>query len=574
MYGKEINMGSKIKACIIGFCQKYTDKTACILACLHFIISFWTDRFLFTYDLADLSSPLMTAKSLLAWGCKAAFFVVVVALYNYIFYLVKKAPREYVRFVGIYFIFMVLLLFLTYPGIWRMDEFGILFTAGEAFFEFWQNYLTSLFYIVALMICPLPANVVLLQCFVISSLVGSILYGIWQLGLIRGKWIYALYLPFLCFPVLDSNLYPMRMSVYAYLELYMLVRLVLLRIKSMRGQQLACRDFISLLFIVPVVISLRTEAVYYFVAFPVCFLVFFADKLPRSMLRRLLCAIMALSLIVFIPQQLGSRLRNGKEYTLTSVVLPIVPLVYEARGELDRLLQSPPSKQDAFRQGLSAKEQRAEKLRGLLADIDQVINVDVAIAGYEEGKNGIALYWSEETFTRNYSDEQFRTFQTAYHKLILMYPKIFMKERIQTFLESGDLLENTTVIFDADGVPNHERFAAMMGNRPFSVKVRNAVICALELRRQGDYTHKLAAYTPVYHVMLPLLFLMGLLFYLCAKKSFACALLLAAHLCKVPLIFLTAPSRLFMYYYPVYLTGVFAMAVLAVWLCGGQKTRL
>lgn len=564
---KEFIMSFRNKTFLIQWYRENVDKTACILACLHFLLGFWTDRLIFTYHLWDFSSPLMIGKSLLTWACKVVFFVTLVIGYQYLFYLFKRAPKELRRFVLLYFALLFVLLLLTYPGIWRMDEFGLLFTAQEAFFDFWQNYLTSLFYIVALMICPLPANVILLQCFVISILAGSVIYGIRQLNLVKGKAVYALFVPFLSFPVLDSDLYPMRMSVYAPLELFFLVKLVLLHIRCSRGEKLTYKDFASLFAAVPVVISLRTEAVYYFVAFPVCLFVLFSGKISRRMLVKLLCGFMALSLLAFLPQQLGSRLRNGNEYALTSVVLPIVPLVHEAQQELTELENRQPSKQEAFRDGLSAEEQRKEELSRLLSRIDQVINVDVATAGYENGKNGIALYWSEGAFKRAYTDEQFEIFQKAYHELILLYPKVFFSERLQTFLQSGDLLENTTVIFDAKGVPNHERFAALLGNQALSVRVRNTVIEILELRQLGDYTDKLSVYPIVYHVMIPLLALLGLLLFLLMKKRFGYALLLSAHLCKVPLIFLTAPSRLFMYYYPVYLVGIFAIVYVFCRLC-------
>ena len=151
-------MYTKIKGEVSLFCHEYLNKTACILACLHFAVSFFTDRMIFTYVLFDFSSPLMMGKSAITWFCKLAFLAALLTFYNYLYYLIKKAPREYVRFIAVYFALLLVLLFLTYPGIWRMDEFGILFTAQEAFFEFWQNYLTSLFYIVALLFCPFEFN--------------------------------------------------------------------------------------------------------------------------------------------------------------------------------------------------------------------------------------------------------------------------------------------------------------------------------------------------------------------------------------------------------------------------------
>lgn len=172
------------------------------------------------------------------------------------------------------------------------------------------------------------------------------------------------------------------------------------------------------------------------------------------------------------------------------------------------------------------------------------------------------MFWSEADFERNYNDAQFATFKSAYYGLILRYPQVFLQERVETFLQSGDLLENTTEIYDTTDVPNHERFRNMWGNQALNKELRKKVISILELRQKDNYDEKMPAYGLVYHVTIPLCFLLLLLIGLMVKKKWDLALLLAAHLCKVPLIFLTAPSRLFMYYYPVYLLGVVVVWIL------------
>ena len=557
-------MYAKIKELIMDFCNKNLNKTACTVAFIHFVISFFSDRVIFTYKLIDFSKSIMIAKMAIAWGCKILFLIVLFVFYNYIYYLLKKASKEYVKFVGIYFAMMIGLLLLTYPGIWRMDEFGLLFTASEAFFDFWQNYLTDLFYIMALMFCPIPASIVLMQCLVISIIVGSILYQIQCIGLIKGKWIYGLYLPFLCLPVLSSNLYPIRMSLYAYFELFMLVKMVLLKYKAEQGHELEFKDFWAFLIVVPIVLTLRSEAVYYFVAFPLCFAIFFKDRIARDVKWRVLWGILIVSVILFLPQQIGNKMRNGNKYALTSMVLPIVPLVHAANNELMTL-------NGVSQRNDKGVQKQKEELKQMLVDIDQVINVEMALEGFEKGKNGISLFWAETDFQRKYSDEEFQNFQKAYRRLILRYPQVFIKERMQTFLESCDLLEDTTSIYEDNGIKNHERFASLFGNKAISKNVRNDVICALELRESGDYLQKMKIYPVVYHVMIPLIYLTGLFIFLCIQRKGEYALLLSVHLCKVPLIILTAPSRLFMYYYPVYLVGVFTMGFCFILKCSNKK---
>ena len=55
-----------------------------------------------------------------------------------------------------------------------MDEFGVLFSASKLFPVFWQNYLTSVFYILSLMLIPVPSGVIIIQMLCISLLAGDI----------------------------------------------------------------------------------------------------------------------------------------------------------------------------------------------------------------------------------------------------------------------------------------------------------------------------------------------------------------------------------------------------------------
>lgn len=525
------------------YVKEKLNKKCVILASLHWVISFFTDSLIFDYSLSDFSSLLQAGKSLLAIGSKVAFFFILIFMWHGLFYFFTKANRKFVKYTLIYLGIMTILLLLTYPGIFRMDEFGILFTAQVVFPEFWQNYLTSVFYIISMMLFPVPAGIVFTQCICISLVVGYLIYRIEAAGFIKGKMVYLMYVPFLLFPILDSNLYPMRMSLYAFLELLMLAEFVIAKIKkeSFSKLRLVCLALLGAL-----IICWRTEAIYYLVAFPVCFVVLFFKETTKKTKIRFVILLLAFSMVLYIPQKVGDKLRNGNKYALTGMVLPLAPLL-TACYEGEKVASEP---------------QERKELNEILDIMDQVVNVELIVNGYKEGRTGISMFWSEADFERNYNDAQFATFKSAYYGLILRYPEVFLQERVETFLQSGDLLENTTEIYDTTDVPNHERFRNMWGNQALNKELRKKVISILELRQKDNYDEKMPAYGLVYHVTIPLCFLLLLLIGLMVKKKWDLALLLAAHLCKVPLIFLTAPSRLFMYYYPVYLLGVVVVWIL------------
>lgn len=509
------------------------NNTCILIACIHWAISFFTDRLIFQYVTWDFSNLTGIAKTIITYGCKVVFLFLLIGLWQVVFWFVKKADRSFVRFALIYFGINLVLLLLVWPGIWRMDEFGILNSALKLQPLFWQNYLTSLFYVFSLMLFPFPSGVILMQILVNALVVGYILWQVQKRFFTRTspQWIiYLGFLPFLFLPVLDSNLYPMRMSVYAFLELLLLFKLYLLKKQGSDSTEISTMELVRLGILGGVVTVWRTEAIYYLAAVPVLIVVLFwkewtKKKKLNAVLIYIICAIVLLT-----PQQLGNKLLDGNEYDLTSVVLPLVPLVEEASEHTDST--------------------------ELLADIDRVINVEVTLKGAQEGRSGISLYWGESAFKRTgYTDKDYSAFKGAYYKLILKYPATFLKERWNSFVCSTGLLENTTELFTAQGVPNYETFQTYPMTSAWNDSIRTCVIEMLEWRSPQDYETVQRGYALVYSAIPSICILVLTVLWLCGKRKWSLALLLTASLCKVPLIFLTAPSRLFMYYYSVYLIG-------------------
>ncbi len=534
--------------------RKQLNKYAVLGALLHWLLSFFSDRLIFTYTLFDFSNTTAIIKTIMAWGSKIVFLFILIALWQFFYWFIKKADKAYVRYSLIYFGIMFCLLLLTWPGIWRMDEFGLLFEAQNIFPVFWQNYITSVFYIFSLMLLPFPAGIIIVQNACISLMVGSLLYkfeniAIWQKPL--GKKIYFAYIPFLFFPVLDSNLYPMRMSLYAFLELYLLAELIFHAFQAKKAgrktEQMSRTAFWKCIFISAIVVSWRAEAIYYLLLLPLCYLVLYLKEDVKIKVRFIIY-LFVMSVILLIPQDIGEKLTSSNNYDLTSVLLPIVPLTEKVYSEAVLTSWMPMTYEEA----LNNKDRPISKFM----IIDQVIDANKAVAAARVGKSGISLYWSDPDFVRNYSEEEYKQFKSVYISLIFKYPDVFLKERWETLLTTTDLLENTTEIFEQDNVPNYEKFRMLFLNKPISNSLRTKTISIIELRNGANYNQKLKVYDVIYHCAIPLMLSTLVLAALLLKRKWDYSLLLAAHLLKVPLIFLTAPSRLFMYYYPIYLVGV------------------
>ena len=558
------------------------NKTALGIAVLHFAVSFLTDDFIFRYVKWDFSTGLQAMKSLETIAVKIVFLGLLVLLWQGLFYFFCRAKKEFRNLALFYFGIMVVLLLLTWPGIWRMDEFGLLSSSVQLYPHWWQNYITSVWYIFSLMLFPFPAGVILVQIIAISLIYARIVSnglreydrktkmkimseneqvdkksaqatknaGYIANGEKGGRdirricYVVVLTIPFVMFPVLDSNLYPLRMSFYAFLELMLLSELYFLyrrRTAVQSESEIECDDRKVIFALVPlaaVVTVWRTEAIYYLVLFPVILLCLGGLK---RYLHQILLYFIAF-VILFAPQKIGEKMTSGDQYELTSVVLPLVPLV------------------------LQAQEDGADDL---LAEINLVVDTDVISRAAAEGKNGINMFWSEPDFQRSYTSEDFARFQSAYRKLIIRYPMIFLQERWQTFLASTDLLENTTELFTNDEVENYVNFRKYLLNRPISDKMRTAVIKTLEIRKSSNYEEKYPVTDWVYSPLPSILILLIACVIALAKKKRIPLVILFAAFARVPLVFLTAPSRLFMYYYSVYLIGY----VLLFYLLAGQLSK-
>lgn len=521
------------------------------IALIHWILTFFTDHIIFEYVMWDFSDVTQTVKTAMTYGAKAVFLLILIGIYQGLYFFFAKADKRLVKYTLIYFCINMILLFLVWPGIWRMDEFGILNSAVKLLPVFWQNYLTSLFYVFSLMLVPVPSGVIIVQCALISLMAGYIIR--FFVNCFGKSGLFA-FLPFLLFPVLDSNLYPMRMSLYGVLELFLLVLLFEKKINS--GKIIEQRDgsderesgkrangkwsitgsWIFICILGAVVTVWRTEAIYYFLLFPLLLVILFIKNMDRKALVRIICTYLVCSLCLFVPQTVGDKMTSGNQYDLTSVVLPLIPLVEKAYGR--------------------------EECREQLNAIDQVIDVEMAVEGAKENKSGISLFWSRPDFQREYTDEQYKAFKNAYYGLIMKFPAVFLAERWDCFVHSVDLLQNTTEIFTVEGVANYDAFREYPGTAPVDESMRNAVIRLLEWRSTEDYETKKTGYSVIYGNIVPICILLSAWAVCLVRRKWHEFFLLSLPLVKAPLIFLTAPSRLFMYYYSLYLTGYFALLYL------------
>jgi hypothetical protein len=133
---------------------------------------------------------------------------------------------------------------------------------------------------------------------------------------------------------------------------------------------------------------------------------------------------------------------------------------------------------------------------------------------------------------------------------------VFLKERVETFIGSTSLLNDTQTLFDKDALSNYVNFRETYHySEPF---IRSDLINLIE------FTNNVKLHNVIYNALPQTIILIGACLVLLFKKKWGYFFILANVCAKIPLIFLTAPSRLFMYYYSIYLIGAVLVGILLV----------
>lgn len=468
---------------------------------------------------------------------------------------VAAADRFFFRFFFVYALLLLFILSLVWPGVWRADEFWVLLEAKDCHLQFWQGFLTSIYYILSMQLIPVPGGIVLVQVFLIAFLSAAAAADVYR-RLQDGRWAWLLLAPLLFPSILDYNLYPMRNILYAYLELTFLRRVA----DCCMDGRTTKTDVLHFAVSVGILAAWRSEGVYYLLLGPAALALLLHKQIGRGWFLQLIALPMALALGLVGFQNLASRNdSHSDDYGITAYVMPVVPLIVaaDAAGDTE-----------------------------LLADANRVFDVPTTLRGAANGMNGEDLFWAsgEDCFVaQDITSADLTAFQSAYVRLILRYPGVFLHERWSTLLASHDHVSDTANLYPIPGDPEAGTplDAGILfindpyGNAPISAALRKTVLCMLEGRRlHGDERDATWVRPVFYSVLPPLLLLMAELVIALCLRRWRVALLLALPLCKAPLIFLTAPGTYFLYYYPLYVLGYLSAAGFAAILCANGRLLL
>lgn len=501
---------------------------AFLLTAVHFLI-------IKSRDAAIFSFPSGGRRLLFAYGCVILAALVCFCFYAFLLHVIRKliskdeAFLSYFRYFLFYFVFMGFFWLLTWPGIFKGDEFyvlrsGLSFTMSGA-----QSGLTSLFYIISLLIFPSLATIVFFQLLIICTLFAIAMHDVCAV-LPRSRLRALLFVPFVLLPVIDGNLFTLRATLVGWIFLFVLAELFYLA----RSRTFSMRRCMLLAVLSGLLCAWRSEYIYLVVLLPLALLLLRLASVKRALI---VCVILLLaSSALNIPNKIA--LNGSNKYPISLVLNPVANLFTEAES-----LKGPQVYED-------------------IMTINEL--VDVQLLRKTASVRNISQYWNIDDVLPK---EQLSSFMKASIRLIIFNPDKFMKYRWQTFAYTNGLYPdrvnhpggecvdaiNRLVYYDTD---YKSMFILMQPPLGQSLREKTISLLACRTYKQGDI--RTNALLPVFYNCIPVLVL-SVVFFLVAllRKNRVFAVLFLLLLGQFPLIFLTAPAMFFMYYFCFYLSGWF-----------------
>lgn len=433
----------------------------------------------------------------------------------------RTGIKPFFVFFSLYYVFQLLILIAEWPGNFKADEIYVLAYAVSDLRIYWgQSFITQMFYDLSLLIFPYVVSITFFQITIISLLAAGVMVRVG--ALIKNKRIiYILFLPFVLFPVIDSNMFPLRCSLIAWIFLYCVMDFyVCAKNKTFTFRHsaitvllyaLICVWKAEYLSVLPVFFTLFLlckddkwkKTVAFFVSFGVCFFIF---SIPQ---------------FFFKPDD---------NYLLTTILTPLSEIVSEHMDDYDETLEKEwQLLDDCF---------TLKRLQETTSGMDTpIVLYEVGYIGEEKEaelvKSGLKIcmhYWKD--FLRNRIS-------------VYTYTNGFVKDAVNYGCAYLDITVNGTDLYHG-----HFRFTDI-GNE----HLRDKVIAFFACRSQDDYVSTNFLFPLFYNCSIATIVLLIIFVMHIIKKKNMEVLIDVSLLVLEFVVFLLAPAVFFMYYMPFYLAS-------------------
>lgn len=495
-----------------------------LVALINFIITLYTSHIVFD-KVPDFNDQKYLIIKILA-------FIILVIFWQIVPRIIKKIKEKnektitFLKYFSIYFGVMLLFLFLTWPGIWRFDEFFIFYSVKQLAYASWQHWLTSAFYIFCLYFIPFPVSIVLFQLLFISLVVAYIVSE-FQL-IFKTKHALLLLIPFLFPSFIDSNLYPFKYTIYSYVELLLFSSIIF---KYLDKKEINYKNIFYWGTLISLVSSWRAEAEFFIIAIPILLIILFHKVITKKQIISLMLIISICTgfIIAIQNNEIG---KDKYKYALTGIMTP-----------LSNILKTD------FKSDNKAKD---IQVINRVIDVESLIQVGGVQTFYKDGK------------VHNITRENMNELIKVYLKLIFYNFPAFARERMQSFVESQNLI----IANNVDAFVTQAYIPAEFTNKPINSKLRLKTINTLECKKNNDYKQPNFLYNLFYNPVIPFCFLSFIFLMGIFRKNKLMIFIPLLILIQTALTICTIPNPMFMYYFPLYVCGyVFSlMLILAVFV--------
>ena len=337
---------------------------------------------------------------------KFLVLIILVIFWQNVFLIAKKIKendpktKTFIKYFLIYFSIMIVFLVITWPGVWRHDEFYILDGIVTLNFNCWHHWLTSLYYMICLCILPFPSGIILIQITLISAIVSSIITQFDYIYQNQKNWL--IMIPLLFPSIIINNLYPLRMPIYSFIEIFLLS---LITFKYLDKSDISYKNILFWSLLISIVSSWRSESIFCILALPIVIFILLKAQLSiKKVIVLFLATILISSSIIYIQKKDTS----ANAYIIMAILAPMREIVKTDFKSNDK--------------------------EGDLNTIGKIFN----IKGLKSGRDNNDIW---EITNPKFSDKDLYELEKVYVKLIIYNLPSFAKERLEYFERSNQNIE-------------------------------------------------------------------------------------------------------------------------------------
>ena len=523
--------------------KNYIQIGTVIASVFIWLITFFVDHKTFTKDALNMNClPIDTAMvSFMHITSKWILLILIIGIFEFILYSLRN--KKLFFYFLLFFTIYVGCLLINYPGYYMSDDTVIFGYATRYYPVYWHNYLTSLYYMVAMSLIPASTGPIILNDLILAMVFSFISFKVENLFATKWKYLIVIcgLLPF----VILSGLMCFRPALYAPFFLFLYAFLFF---EKKEQKEVSLGKLLWLSFLTAILCFWRSEGILLilFMLFLLPMTYNFTKKEYIKKIGIFLLSFILVFSIIKIPQSMGEQKYYGKDYLIVSTIRPLSLIIH--------------------------REQTYDGAEEDLENIDAVVELDYM--SYEtmscSSYNRFNSDFNNGHFTESgATPEQQDAYIKSALRLILHNLDLFIGERIQLFcVENGlsypkNLVMNmapvTTAEFPSYQLDRDYGYELVNGNSRLGYETDKSM--ALFLFRFGG-----EGYIPM------LILLMGMLVYTLVSKRWFAFLSLLSVLGRECVIFLTAPAGFIQYNYPAMFVIAFFFIILVLEIIT-EKTR-